>query len=121
MRVISVLLYVDDLLVISSHDNFLKLKRYIEERFPVPEGFRAHTFRDQDKIDFLNIEISRLPSGTILATQEKFLEETVALSRYEGTSPRPHNATLFENAEDEQKLESSGKEAFISRQRDGLL
>ena len=48
VRVISVLLYVDDLLVISSHDNFLKLKRYIEERFPVPEGFRDHTFRDQD-------------------------------------------------------------------------
>ena len=49
-----------------------------------------------------------------MATQEKFLAETVALSGYGGTSPRPHNAALFENAEDEQKLESSGKEAFIS-------
>ena len=49
-----------------------------------------------------------------MATQEKFLEETVALSGYGGTSSRPHNATLFENAEDEQKLESSGKEAFVS-------
>ena len=36
------------------------------------------------------------------------------MAGYEGTSPRPHNATLFENAEDEQKLEPSGKEAFIS-------
>ena len=36
----------------------------------------------------------------------------VALSGYGGTSPRPHNAALFENAEDEQKLESSGKEAL---------
>ena len=68
-----VALYVDDLLIFSTQEDFDFMRQKMDERFKDGNGVAKNTYDEAESIDYLNMRINHLPDHSITVDQQPYV------------------------------------------------